>query len=240
VLDVAGDISLFGAFEAESLGCEVDVVDMSDLDYCRGLRDTLDPATRERLRLLPRTRAEDLPSDRSYDAIVCISSIEHFDGDADLRFVEGAARLLEPGGEMAITAPFTRAPETALMYRDDTYYGAHGESQTDARFYMRHYSQAGIDALARRSGLVRERVLYAGEVVNFYDTVFQRGVRQDGNRVVARLRGWLYRAVGALSPVWPFLFMREADSMEPFRLNARRRRIYDPDTYLLVLRKPYA
>jgi SAM-dependent methyltransferase len=242
VLDVAGDISLFGCFVADELECRVDIVDMGDLDYCRGLRERMDPEAAQRIGLIPRTRAEDLPLDSGYDVITCISSIEHFAGDADLRFVESAARLLADGGLMIITAPFTLAEETERRYRKQNYYAGHGEEQDDGDFYMRFYSRSGIDALAERSGLRVERLLFGGERVNFCDRVFLYGPKngESGPTKADVARGVASRAIRALSPVYPFLTMREAERPEPFTVGPRREKLTNPDTFLLALRKPPA
>lgn len=238
VLDVAGDISLFGAFLAQEAGCSVDIVDMSDLEYCERLRSNMEPEAAARIRLIPRTRAEDLPLDGQYDVITCISAIEHFGGDADLRFIETAPRLLRPGGLMIVTAPFTLAPETQRRYRSTNYYSEHGETQDEDDFYMRFYSRDAIDELADRSGLKREAVLFGGETVNFCDRVFLYGPKGEEPSRAELLRGWAARAIRTFSPAYPFLFMRESAHPDRFTLGDRRRRLTNPDTFLLALRKP--
>lgn len=240
VLDVAGDISLFGCFLADQLGCRVDIVDMSDLKYCERVRARMDPAAAARVRLIPRTRAEDLPLASGYDAITCISAIEHFAGDSDLMFIEAAAQLLAPGGLLVITAPFTQRPETETRYRSTNYYSEHGEESEDEDFYMRFYSRDAIDDLARRSGLRVERLLFAGETVNFCDRVFLYGPDGRSPTKADLLRDVASRGIRALSPVYPFLFMRESDQPDPFTVGPRRRRPTNPDTFLLALRKPPA
>jgi len=237
ILDVAGDISLFGCFVAEELRCPVDIVDMSDLAYCARLSSRLAPEVRELVTLIPRTMAEELPRGRRYDAIYCVSSIEHFDGDADLRFVESAGDLLEEGGVLVLTAPFTNARETQRKYSDRTYYDAHGEQQTDPRFYMRYYSRDAIDELVRRSGLQLVRLTFAGEVVNFCEPVFQFGTAPAPPGPATRVRSALARAIGVLSPIYPLLFMRISDDPRSFTCGPRRETPCNPDTFLLVLRK---
>jgi len=102
---------------------------------------------------------------------------------------------------------------------------------------MRHYSPADIERLAARSGLTRTGLLYAGEVVNFHDRVYQYGPSGESSRAEL-LRSFVSQWIGRLSPVYPFLFMREADEPWHFACGPRRKRIYNPDTFLLALRKP--
>jgi SAM-dependent methyltransferase len=238
VLDVAGDISLFGCLLAEHLKVEVDIVDMSDLHYCAALRARLDPCTQGRIRLIPRTRAEDLPGDRRYDLITCISALEHFEGDSDLVFMESVGDLLEPDGFLFLSAPFTTRPETESKYRDNTYYIAHGEDQVDRGFYMRYYSPSAIADLVACSGLELHSLSFAGEVVNFCDRVFLYGPEDGRSPLQNGLRRAVSYGVGLLSPLWPLLFMRSADEPWPFTIGPRRRRITNPDTFLLALQKP--
>lgn len=238
VLDVAGDISLFGCFLADDLACQVDIVDMGDLDYCARLRDRMDPPAAARVGLIPRTRAEDLPLDRRYDVITCISAIEHFAGDADLKFVEAAAPLLADGGLMIITAPFTLAPETERRYRRENYYSGHGEMQADGDFYMRFYSRDAIDELVARSGLEVEGRLFGGERVNFCDRVFLYGPTNEAPTRADIFRGAASRAIRALSPIYPFVTMRESERPDSFTVGPRRQKLTNPDTFLLALRKP--
>lgn len=236
VLDVAGDISILGCFVAETKGAAVDIVDLGDLEYCRTLRERL-PTARDRVALLPHRRAEELSPSQPYDVITCISAIEHFERGADIAFLERVAQLLAPGGVLLITAPFTPGNRIIERYRAHTYYDVHGAEQADQGFYMRYYDQDGIRELADSSGLHVERLLFAGEVVNFYDRVFLYGPIDDGSRV-DRLRAGVSRIVGTLSPVYPFLFMRMSHSPHSYRVGDRRRRIYNPDTFALVLRRP--
>jgi 2-polyprenyl-3-methyl-5-hydroxy-6-metoxy-1,4-benzoquinol methylase len=240
VLDVAGDISLFGCFVAAHIGCTVDIVDMSDLDYCKQVRARMDPPSATRVNLIPRTRAEDLPRGMSYDAIYCISSIEHFDGDADLRFIEAVAELLNDDGLLIVTAPFTNENETVRKYRDTTYYDTHGQQQTDANFYMRFYSAAGIEQLVKQSGLELVHLTYAGEILNFCEPIFQFATAPSSTRLTLWPRFIASRLIGALSPLYPILFMRRSDSPSSFTQGKRRTTPCNPDTFLLVLRKSTA
>jgi SAM-dependent methyltransferase len=237
ILDVAGDISLFGCFVAEALETPVDIVDMGSLDYCAEIRERMSGEAARLVTVIPHTRAEQLPRGRRYDAIYCISSIEHLDGDADLRFMESIGDLLNDGGVLIVTAPFTTGPETERKYRSHTYYDAHGETQSAPHFYMRYYSRGGIDELARRSGLHVERLVFAGEIVNFCEPVFGYGTDGAGGPISGRLRAYASRVIGALSPLYPFLCMRVDDDATSFSCGPRRVTPCNPDTFLLVLRK---
>ena len=236
VLDVAGDISIFGCFVAHELECAVDIVDIGNLEYCDRIRRHM-PHGAQLVSLMPRTKAEELPPDRRYDVVYCISSIEHFDGHADLRFVESAAGLLEDGGLLLLTAPYTNAQETKRIYREQTYNSIHGMPEADPGFYMRYYSLSAIRQLAERSGLELVRLSFAGEIINFCEPIFQFGTTPARGRWTMWPRYVASRAIGALSPLYPFLFMRESSDPGSFTCGPRRSTPCNPDTFFLVLRK---
>lgn len=235
ILDVAGDISLFGCFIARSLDCRVDIVDMGDLQYCNDIRTQLPQAFADRICLKPHTKIEEFASYDAYDFIYCISAIEHFDADADLTLMALLKGLLNTGGTAVITAPFTPKPETEKKYRAANYYRAHSQQQQDDQFYMKYYSVENIRRLAQASGLNVVSLGFAGEIVNFCDRIFLHEPDPNRGRIRRRWSSLVYRLVGALSPIYPFIFMRGSSRPDAFKCGSRRKKICNPDTFVLVL-----
>ena len=242
-LDVGGDISIFGPFVADSVGCQVGIVDMGDMQFSEKLLNNLSPDTKKCISLFPRTKAENI-SNKKYDFISCISTIEHFDTEGDLLFMKNVSSILNENGLLVITAPFTLKAETIYEYREMTYYQVHGIQQFDKGFYLKKYCLLDIQKLAEQSGLHIEKLIFAGEVINFYDPIFlyQPNMTKSGNLIIfSRAKIVLGRilliSIKLLSPFYPFLFMRKSESISDFLIESKRKKILCPDVFLLALRK---
>jgi hypothetical protein len=239
VLDVGGDISVFGCYVAQALGSSVDIVDMSDLAYCGRVRARLAPDVAERVTLIPKRTAESLGGG-SYDAVTCISAMEHFDDGEDLAFVRRAADLVRVGGVLVVSAPFTNDEQTHVHFRDSTYYDAAGVEASSPELYMRCYSEEGLKELFDVPAFELERIVFGGEIVNFFDRVYLWEPRWRQGRWRSRLATLLVRLLRAPSPLYPFATMRSSDDPRVFTVARRRRRIYSPDVFVAVLRRAAA
>jgi len=95
VLDVAGGDGYWAA-RARAHGAWAVALDLSGAKLCRGRGLSAPPA-------LVRGDALDLPfADASFDRVMSICAIEHFDDGA--RAVDEMARVLAPGGELVMSA----------------------------------------------------------------------------------------------------------------------------------------
>ncbi|MGH2726313.1 MAG: class I SAM-dependent methyltransferase [Actinomycetota bacterium] len=109
------------------------------------------PALAERIEALQlpnvdvlRTRIEDLPEDASgFDLAVSVNVLEHIEDDEGA--VRAMARLVRPGGRLAILVPAHRLLSGKL----------------DRRYHhLRRYSRRGVAALLDHAGVEIERVRY--------------------------------------------------------------------------------
>jgi len=172
MLDVGGDISIFGPFVARYLNCTVDIADMGDMKYSKRLVKNLPYKEQKLISLIPKTKTWELGL-KKYDVVTCISAMEHFDNNEDVVFVKNSKNLLNHNGILIITSPFTNAKKTIYEYRDLNYYKTHGQKQVDEGFYEKKYSLSNIRKLVKESGLFLERLYFGGEIINFFDPIFQ-------------------------------------------------------------------
>jgi SAM-dependent methyltransferase len=99
--------------------------------------------------------------DAAFDRVFSISVIEHIPGDGDMQAMQEIARVLRPGGYLALTVPFS-----AHGYAEEYVNGGVYERQTQSgpTFYQRLYD---AEALRRRliepSGLTLVETVYFGE-----------------------------------------------------------------------------
>jgi SAM-dependent methyltransferase len=123
VLDVAGGDGYWAA-QARKRGARAVALDLAAAKLRRGGRLAAPPA-------LIRGDALDLPfADASFDRVISICAIEHFDDGA--RALDEMTRVLAPGGELVMSADaLTRAQEWPRLYR------AHCERYRVKRTYSR-------------------------------------------------------------------------------------------------------
>lgn len=102
----------------------------------------------------------DFNDKEAYDVLICVSVIEHFEADSDLKAVRHMADLLRPGGVAIFTVPMNEGYPRDF-YKKGSVYGAKGERQT---FYQRHYDLSQIQSrLIEASGMKEKKRLYFGE-----------------------------------------------------------------------------
>jgi SAM-dependent methyltransferase len=135
VLDVAGGDGYWAA-QARKRGDQAVALDISAAKLRRGRRLTAPPA-------LVRGNALELPfADASFDRVMSICAIEHFDDGA--RALGEMARVLAPGGELVMSADaLTLAERWPRLYR------AHCERYS----VQRTYSHGQLTALLSARGL---------------------------------------------------------------------------------------
>lgn len=136
------------------------------------------------LRLEP-ADATRLPyEDASFDAAYSASVIEHIPGDGDTTAMAELARVLRPGGVLALTFPYGR--EHADEFVDHDLYG---ERYTGTPlFFQRHYSAESVE----------QRLLASGAF-----TVLERGLWRKA--AVKEAQGTLRRVVPARVEIGRFL-----------------------------------
>ena len=139
VLDVAGGDGYWAA-QARKRGAWAVALDLAEAKLRRGRQLTAAPG-------LVRADALRLPfADGSFDRVMSICAIEHFDDGA--RALAEMARVLAPGGELVMSADaLTLAERWPRLYR------AHCE-----RYHVqRTYSHEQLTALLAASGLERDQ-----------------------------------------------------------------------------------
>lgn len=85
-------------------------------------------------------------TDGSFDAVACVSVIEHVEGEADAAAMAEIWRVLRPGGVLHLTTNVAARPRVVLTERP--VYGA-GEAPDDASgraFFERHYTEDELRA----------------------------------------------------------------------------------------------
>lgn len=100
--------------------------------------------------------------DASFDRIFSISVLEHIPGDGDAQAMREIARVLRPGGCVALTVPF-RAGGLADEYVGGAVFER--EAANEGRtFYQRRYDDTALrERLIEPSGLALESIVYFGE-----------------------------------------------------------------------------
>lgn len=87
--------------------------------------------------------------DAAFDAVVCLSVIEHVPGDGDAAAMSEMWRVLRPGGVLHLTTNVAPRPRELLV--DRPVYGEASEGAGDRIFFERHY-----DTMTLRERLLRE------------------------------------------------------------------------------------
>jgi SAM-dependent methyltransferase len=82
-------------------------------------------------------------ADGSFDAVVCVSVIEHVPGDGDAEAMREMRRVLRPGGVLHLTTNVARAPRDVLT--GAAVYGSASMAMEGGHFFERHYSAASLE-----------------------------------------------------------------------------------------------
>lgn len=82
-------------------------------------------------------------ADESFDAVACVSVIEHIAGDGDGRAMAEMWRVLRPGGVLHLTTNV--AARDTDVWAGRRIWGEASESVGDRVFFERRYSAAGLD-----------------------------------------------------------------------------------------------
>lgn len=196
VLDVASP-KLLACWLAEHTSAEVVATDLwgAEIEDWRALLDAADPDRRRFARLrLEVADATRLPyADGSFDAAYSASVIEHIPGDGDTRAMAELARVLRPGGSLALTFPYRPVHEDEHV-RHDLY----GVPYTGTPlFFQRHYSAESIDRRLLASGAFTavERGLWRKEGVDEAQSALRRVV--PARLEMGRALGPVLMGVGA-------------------------------------------
>jgi SAM-dependent methyltransferase len=150
-------------------------------DGVRGLR--LEPADATRLPY----------EDASFDAAYSASVIEHIPGDGDAAAMAELARVLRPGGVLALTFPYGREHEDEHVQHD-----LYGERYTGTPlFFQRRYSAESVERRLLGSGAftVLERGLWRKAAVKEAQGTLQRIV--PARLELGRFLGPLLMVLGA-------------------------------------------
>ena len=187
VLDIASP-KLLAAWLAEHTQAEVIGTDLwaAEVDAWRALTEAADPVHRRWSRLrLEAADATSLPyPDASFDAAYSASVIEHIPGDGDAAAMAEFARVIRPGGRLALTFPYRSEHEDEFVEHN-----LYGTRYTGTPiFFQRHYSAASVDS----------RLLAGGAF-----TVVERGLWRKA--VVQEAKGALHRVVPAKLELGRFL-----------------------------------
>lgn len=187
VLDIASP-KLLACWLAEYTQAEVVGTDLwaAEVDAWRALTTAADPSGSRWARL--RLEAADgtaLPyEDASFDAAYSSSVIEHIPGDGDSAAMRELARVLRPGGVLALTFPYRREHEDEFVEHD--LYGQRYDGTPI--FFQRHYSAESVE----------RRLLANGAF-----TVLERGLWRKAG--VQEAQGALHKVVPARLEIGRFL-----------------------------------
>lgn len=80
--------------------------------------------------------------DGCFDAVVCVSVIEHVPGDGDAEAMREMRRVLRPGGVLHLTTNVSAAPRDVVA--GAAVYGAASVAMEGGHFFERHYSAASL------------------------------------------------------------------------------------------------
>jgi SAM-dependent methyltransferase len=187
VLDVASP-KLLACWLAEHTDAEVVATDLwkIEVDAWGMLLDAADPAGRRwrRLTLEPADGTALPYEDASFDAAYSTSVIEHIPGDGDTTAMAELARVLRPGGVLALTFPFGAEAGDEFVEHD-----LYGTKYTGTPlFFQRRYSTASVE----------QRLLGGGAF-----SVLERGMWRKA--AVQEAQGTLRRFVPARLEIGRFL-----------------------------------
>jgi SAM-dependent methyltransferase len=187
VLDIASP-KLLACWLAERTSSELVATDLWEAEVAswRALTRAADPSgARWRNLRLEAADATALPYEaESFDAAYSASVIEHIPGDGDTAAMAELARVLRPGGLLALTFPFRPEHEDEFVEHD-----LYGTRYTGTPlFFQRHYS---IESVASR--------LLAGDAFD----VVERGLWRKA--AVREAQGALHRVVPARLELGRFL-----------------------------------
>jgi SAM-dependent methyltransferase len=106
--------------------------------------------------------ARELPyPDASFDAVYSVSVMEHIPDGGDSLAMREVARVLKPGGMVAVTVPFDFTGYREESLRSEVY---ERHFQREPVFYQRHYDCGALHSrLVVPSGLMLERLQFFGE-----------------------------------------------------------------------------
>ena len=127
-------------------------------------------------------------ADESFDAIACVSVIEHVPGEGDRRAMEEMRRVLRPGGALHLTTNVGARPGEVRTARPVYDTGEEREPGAEGAFFERRYSRETLE----------ERLLGAGWTVEAREYVRERRPvhrRFFGARPLSFLAGGLLPAV---------------------------------------------
>lgn len=196
VLDIASP-KLLACWLAERSSAEVVATNLwaAEIEAWRALVGAADPAGRRfaRLRLEAADATQLAYPDESFDAAYSASVIEHIPGDGDTLALAELARVLKPGGTLALTFPYKRVHEDERVEHD-----LYGVRYTGTPlFFQRHYSAESVERRLLSDGAfeVVERGLWRKEGVDEAQGALHRVV--PARLELGRALGPLLLAIGA-------------------------------------------
>lgn len=99
--------------------------------------------------------------DASFDAVACVSVIEHIAGDGDATAMAEMHRVLRPGGVLHLTTNVAARPVD--VWTEDPVWGPASERIDGRAFFERRYSADGLRARLLGAGWVEEHREYVAE-----------------------------------------------------------------------------
>jgi SAM-dependent methyltransferase len=197
ILDLASP-KLLALWLAENSGAQIVATDVWDAEVTswRRLASAADPRGRRfaSLRLevadgtaLPYRAGE-------FDAAYSVSAIEHIPRDGDRLAMAELARVLRPGGTLALTFPFRELFEEEFVRHD--LYGQRYEGEPI--FFQRHYS---LEA-------VQERLLAGGQFEVLAQGLWRKAAVEGAQRTLHRLTPARWELGRYLGPVLPLIGAR--------------------------------
>ncbi|MDH3691161.1 MAG: class I SAM-dependent methyltransferase [Gammaproteobacteria bacterium] len=118
-------------------------------------------------------------SDETFDVVVCISVIEHIDGDGDTQAMREMWRVLKPGGVMILTFPVK--PEFEEEYRKENVYNLDVGKKGGSYFFQRYYDQDAVENrlyAALSEYRITSRAFYAEICPGFFSEYEKRWLKK--------------------------------------------------------------